>query len=188
MPVTAFASSPKDTDNLMGLVGGAPLVVKLLESTQGKGVVLAETPAAAQSVISAFRGLRADFLVQQFVAEAKGADIRCLVLDGRVVAAIRRRAAPGEFRSNLHQGGTAEPVRISRAERDAAIRAARAFRLGLAGVDMLRGVDGPKVLEVNSSPGFQGIETATGRNVAALLFDAIQQKVRPQPVRRRRPT
>lgn len=187
MPVTAFASSPKDTDNLMGLVGGAPLVVKLLESTQGKGVVLAETPAAAQSVISAFRGLRADFLVQAFVAEARGADIRCLVLDGRVVAAIRRRAAPGEFRANLHQGGTAEPVRITRAERDAAIRAARAFRLGLAGVDMLRGEDGPKVLEVNSSPGFQGIETATGRNLAAMLFDAIERKVRPQPVRRRGP-
>lgn len=185
MPATAFASSPKDTANLIGLVGGTPLVVKLLESTQGRGVVLAETQAAAQSVISAFRGLRADFLVQHFVAEAKGTDIRCLVLDGRVVAAMRRRAAAGEFRSNLHQGGTAEPVRINRAERETAIRAARAFRLGLAGVDLLRGQDGPKVLEVNSSPGFEGIEAATGKNIAAQLFDAIERRVRPAPARRR---
>ncbi len=186
MPTTAFASSPKDTDNLIGLVGGVPLVVKLLESTQGKGVVLAETPSAAQSLISAFRGLRADFLVQDFVAEAKGVDIRCFVLDGRVVAAMRRRGAPGEFRSNLHQGGTAEPVRISPAEREAAVRAAHAFRLGLAGVDLLRSADGPKVLEVNSSPGFQGIETATGKNLAGLLLDAIERKVRPLPARRSR--
>jgi ribosomal protein S6--L-glutamate ligase len=186
MPTTAFASSPKDTDNLIGLVGGAPLVVKLLESTQGKGVVLAETPSAAQSLISAFRGLRADFLVQDFVAEAKGVDIRCFVIDGKVVAAMRRRGAPGEFRSNLHQGGTAEPVRISPAEREAAVRAAHAFRLGLAGVDLLRSADGPKVLEVNSSPGFQGIETATGKNLAGMLLDAIERKVRPLPARRSR--
>jgi ribosomal protein S6--L-glutamate ligase len=186
MPATAFASSPKDTDNLIALAGGAPLVVKLLESAQGKGVVLAETPAAAQSVISAFRGLRADFLVQQFVAEARGEDVRCLVLDGRVVAAMRRRAAPGEFRSNLHQGGTAEPVRISRAERETAIRAARAFRLGLCGVDMLRTAAGPKVLEVNSSPGFEGIEAATRKNIAGLLVDVLERAVRPAPARRRR--
>lgn len=186
MPVTAFASSPKDTANLIALAGGAPLVVKLLESTQGKGVVLAETVAAAQSVISAFRGLKADFLVQDFVAEAKGADIRCFVVDGKVVATIRRRAAEGEFRSNLHQGGTAEAVRISREERETAIRAARAFRLHLAGVDMLRAADGPKVLEVNSSPGFEGIERATGKNLAALVFEAIEAKVRPSPARRRK--
>lgn len=185
MPATAFASSPKDTENLIALAGGVPLVVKLLESTQGKGVVLAETPAAAASVISAFRGLRADFLVQRFVAEAKGCDIRCLVIDGRVVAAMRRRAAPGEFRSNVHQGGSAEAVRITREEREIAIRAARAFRLGLAGVDMLRAGDGPKVLEVNSSPGFQGIEGATGKNIAGALFDAIERHVRPTPARRR---
>lgn len=184
MPATAFASHPQDTENLIALAGGVPLVVKLLESTQGKGVVLAETPAAAASVISAFRGLKADFLVQRFVAEAKGCDIRCLVIDGRVVAAMRRRAAPGEFRSNLHQGGSAEPVRITREERETAIRAARAFRLGLAGVDLLRAADGPKVLEVNSSPGFQGIETATGRNIAAALFDAVERHVRPTPARR----
>ncbi|MFD1911920.1 30S ribosomal protein S6--L-glutamate ligase [Halodurantibacterium flavum] len=187
MPATAFASSPKDTDNLIALAGNAPLVVKLLESTQGKGVVLAETKKAAQSVISAFRGLRANFLVQHFVKEAAGEDIRCLVIGGRVVAAMRRRAAEGEFRSNLHQGGSAEPVRITRAERDTAIRAARAFRLNLAGVDLLRSSEGPKVLEVNSSPGFEGIETASGRNIAAALFDEIEKRVRPTPVRRKIP-
>ncbi len=186
MPATAFAASPKDTDNLIALGGGVPLVVKLLESAQGKGVVLTETPAAAQSVISAFRGLKANFLVQEFVAEAKGEDIRCLVIDGRVVAAMRRRAAPGEFRSNLHQGGSAEPVRITKAERDTAIRAARAFRLGLCGVDLLRTASGPKVLEVNSSPGFEGIEAASRKNVAAALFDAIERAVRPTPARRRK--
>ena len=185
MPATAFASSPEDTGNLIALAGGVPLVVKLLESTQGRGVVLAETPAAAASVISAFRGLRADFLVQKFIAEAKGSDIRCLVIDGRVVASMRRRAAPGEFRSNLHQGGSAEPVRITREEREIALRAARAFRLGLAGVDILRADDGPKVLEVNSSPGFQGLERATGKNIAGALFDAIERHVRPAPARRK---
>jgi ribosomal protein S6--L-glutamate ligase len=186
MPATAFASSPKDTENLIALAGGVPLVVKLLESTQGKGVVLAETPAAAASVISAFRGLKADFLVQRFVAEAKGADIRCLVIDGRVVAAMRRQAAAGEFRSNLHQGGSAGAVRITPAERDIALRAARAFRLGLAGVDLLRAGDGPKVLEVNSSPGFRGIEAASGRDVGAALWDAIERQMRPTPARRMR--
>ncbi len=185
MPATAFASSPKDTANLIALAGGVPLVVKLLESSQGRGVVLAETPAAAASVISAFRGLRADFLVQRFVAEAGGADIRCLVIDGRVAAAMRRRAATGEFRSNVHQGGSAEAVRITPAEREVAVRAARAFRLGLAGVDMLRAADGPKVLEVNSSPGLRAIEAASGRNVAGALFDAIERHVRPAPARRR---
>ncbi len=188
MPATAFASSPKDTDNLMALVGNAPLVVKLLESSQGKGVVLAETKKAAQSVISAFRGLKANFLVQHFVKEAAGEDIRCLVVGGRVVAAMRRVAAPGEFRSNLHQGGKAEKVRISKAERDMAVRAARAFGLNLAGVDLLRATDGPKVLEVNSSPGFEGIEGASGRNVAAHLFDDIERHARPTiPRRRARP-
>ena len=179
MPATAFAASPKDTENLIALVGSAPLVVKLLESSQGKGVVLAETDKAAQSVISAFRGLKANFLVQHFVGEAGGEDIRCLVVAGRVVAAMRRIAATGEFRSNLHQGGTATPVRISRAERDMAIRAARAFGLGFAGVDLLRAADGPKVLEVNSSPGLEGIEGTSGQNVAAYLFDAIERHARP---------
>ena len=187
MPTTAFANSPKDTDNLIGLVGKAPLIVKLLESTQGKGVVLAETQKAAQSVISAFRGLRANFLVQHFVKEAAGEDVRCLVVSGRVVASMRRVAAAGEFRSNLHQGGSAEAVRIDKAERETAIRAARAFGLGMAGVDLLRSSDGPKVLEVNSSPGLEGIEKATGKNVAALIFEDIEKRVRPAPVRKPRP-
>ena len=185
MPATAFASSPKDTANLIDLVGNAPLVVKLLESTQGKGVVLAETRKAADSVISAFRGLKANFLVQHFVKEAAGEDIRCLVVGSRVVAAMRRVAEPGEFRSNLHQGGKAEKVGITREERDLAARAARAFGLHLVGVDLLRAADGPKVLEVNSSPGLEGIEGASGKNIAAILYDEIEKRVRPTVPRRK---
>lgn len=185
MPATAFAASPKDTGNLIGLVGSTPLIVKLLESTQGKGVVLAETRKAAESVISAFRGLKANFLVQHFVKEAAGEDIRCLVVGGRVVAAMKRSAAEGDFRSNLHLGGQAVPVRITKEERDTAARAARAFRLNLAGVDLLRSDTGPKVLEVNSSPGLEGIETTTGKNVAGVLYDEIEKRVRPAPARRR---
>jgi len=187
MPSTAFANSPKDTDNLIGLVGNAPIIVKLLESTQGKGVVLAETRKAAQSVIDAFRGLKANFLVQHFVKEAAGEDIRCFVLGGKVVASMRRVSAGDDFRSNLHRGGTAEPVRITAAERSAAAKAARAFGLGLAGVDLLRSKEGPNVLEVNSSPGFEGIEKASRRNLAGLLFDHVEQKVRPAPLRKRVP-
>ncbi|MFV0244401.1 MAG: 30S ribosomal protein S6--L-glutamate ligase [Qingshengfaniella sp.] len=185
MPATAFAASPKDTGNLIGLVGTAPLIVKLLESTQGKGVVLAETRKAAESVIDAFRGLKANFLVQQFVREANGEDVRCLVIGGKVVAAMKRVAAEGEFRSNLHQGGSAVAVRISREERSAAVRAARAFGLGLAGVDLLRSNTGPKVLEVNSSPGFEGIEKASGKDIVGLLYEDIEKNLRPAPARRR---
>ncbi|MCA0869711.1 30S ribosomal protein S6--L-glutamate ligase [Seohaeicola saemankumensis] len=187
MPSTAFAASPKDTANLIGLVGNAPLIVKLLESTQGKGVVLAETKKAAESVISAFRGLKANFLVQHFVKEAAGEDIRCLVIGGKVVAAMKRTGADGDFRSNLHQGGSATVTRISREERDIATRAARAFGLNMAGVDLLRSDEGPKVLEVNSSPGFEGIERASGKDVVAKLYDEIELKVRPTPARRRKP-
>ncbi len=186
MPETAFAASPKDTDSLMSLVGTAPLIVKLLESTQGKGVVLAETKKAASSVIDAFRGLKANFLVQDFVKEAAGEDIRCLVVGGRVVAAMKRTGAEGDFRSNLHRGGSAKVVRISKAEREAAVRAAKAFRLNLAGVDLLRSENGPKVLEVNSSPGLEGIETATKKNIAERLYEHIEAQVRPAPVRKRR--
>ncbi|HBS50419.1 MAG TPA: 30S ribosomal protein S6--L-glutamate ligase [Rhodobacteraceae bacterium] len=186
MPATAFAASPKDTTNLIGLVGSAPLIVKLLESTQGKGVVLAETKKAAESVISAFRGLKANFLVQQFVKEAAGEDIRCLVIGHKVVAAIKRTGAEGEFRSNLHQGGTAKVTRITRAEREVALRSARAFGLNMAGVDLLRSESGPKVLEVNSSPGFEGVETATNKDIVGRLYDEIEQKVRPAPARRRK--
>lgn len=186
MPSTAFAASPKDTGNLIGLVGSAPLIVKLLESTQGKGVVLAETRKAAESVISAFRGLKANFLVQHFVKESAGVDIRCLVIGSRVVAAIKRTGADGDFRSNLHQGGSAKPVRISKTERDTALRAARAFGLNMAGVDLLRSDDGPKVLEVNSSPGFEGVEKATGKDIVSRLYDEIEHNVRPKPAPRRR--
>tara|TARA_R110002049_G_scaffold10127_1_gene50186 strand:+ start:150618 stop:152000 length:1383 start_codon:yes stop_codon:yes gene_type:complete len=186
MPTTAFAASPKDTSNLMALVGTAPLIVKLLESTQGKGVVLAETKKAAESVIDAFRGLRANFLVQDFVKEAAGEDIRCLVIAGKVVAAMKRTGAEGDFRSNLHRGGSAQVVRISKAERDTAVRAARAFGLNMSGVDLLRSSDGPKVLEVNSSPGFEGIEKATGKDIVGKLYDEIEARVKPQPARRRK--
>ncbi|MDW4496732.1 30S ribosomal protein S6--L-glutamate ligase [Sulfitobacter sp. D35] len=186
MPVTAIAASPKDTSNLMQLVGTAPVIVKLLESTQGKGVVLAETRKAAESVVDAFRGLKANFLVQQFVREAAGEDIRCLVIGGKVVASMKRTGADGDFRSNLHRGGTATTVRISKIERETAVRAARAFGLGLAGVDLLRASDGPKVLEVNSSPGFEGIEKATTRDIVGKLYDEVEARAKPRPARRRR--
>jgi ribosomal protein S6--L-glutamate ligase len=186
MPSTAFAASPKDTSNLMALVGTAPVIVKLLESTQGKGVVLAETKKAAESVIDAFRGLKANFLVQDFVKEAAGEDIRCLVIAGKVVASMKRTGAEGDFRSNLHRGGSAKVVRITKQERDTAVRAARAFGLGKAGVDLLRSSTGPKVLEVNSSPGFEGIETATGKDIVGKLYDEIELRVKPQPLRKRR--
>lgn len=186
MPTTAFAASPKDTDNLIALAGSAPLIVKLLESTQGRGVVLAETKKAAQSVISAFRGLKANFLVQHFVKEAAGVDIRCVVIDGKVVAAIKRSSSGGDFRSNLHLGGQATKVRISKEERDTAVRSAKAFGLRMAGVDLLRAEDGPKVLEVNSSPGFEGAETTTDKNIAGAILDMIEKRMRPAPARKGR--
>ncbi|MDC0737369.1 30S ribosomal protein S6--L-glutamate ligase [Cognatishimia sp. SS12] len=186
MPATAFAASPKDTQNLIGIAGGAPLIVKLLESTQGKGVVLAETPKAAESVITAFRGLKANFLVQQFVKEAAGEDIRCLVVGGKVVAAMKRSGSEGDFRSNLHLGGSATAVKISKEERTTALKAARAFGLTVAGVDLLRSSSGPKVLEVNSSPGLEGIEKISGKDIAALIFNEVEANARPAPQRRRK--
>ena len=188
MPNTAFAASPRDTGNIIGLVGTAPLIVKLLESTQGKGVVLAETKKAAESVIDAFRGLKANFLVQDFVKEAAGEDIRCLVIGGKVVASMKRTGADGDFRSNLHRGGSAKSVKISKIERETAIRAAKVFDLNKAGVDLLRSSAGPKVLEVNSSPGFEGIETSTGKNIVGALYEMIEARVRPTPIRRRKST
>ena len=188
MPNTAFAASPRDTGNIIALVGTAPLIVKLLESTQGKGVVLAETKKAAESVIDAFRGLKANFLVQDFVKEAAGEDIRCLVIGGKVVASMKRTGADGDFRSNLHRGGSAESVRITKQERDTALRAAKCFDLNMAGVDLLRSESGPKVLEVNSSPGFEGIETSTGKNIVAKVYEQIESHVRPMPIRRRKAT
>ncbi|WP_031551451.1 30S ribosomal protein S6--L-glutamate ligase [Parvularcula oceani] len=186
MPTTAFASSPKDTKDLIELIGTPPIIVKLLESSQGKGVVLAETKKAAESVVSAFRGLRADFLVQEFIKESGGEDVRCLVVGGRVVAAMKRTAAPGEFRSNLHQGGSAVRERISKAEREAAVAAAKAMGLGLAGVDLLRSESGPKVLEVNSSPGLEGIERSSGKDVSGMVFDMIEKRTASLVRRRRR--
>ncbi|MCK0171846.1 30S ribosomal protein S6--L-glutamate ligase [Aliiroseovarius sp. S1123] len=186
MPDTAFARSPKDSKNLINLVGDAPVILKLLESAQGKGVVLAETRKAAESVISAFRGLKADFLVQHFVKEAAGEDIRCIVLGGKVVAAMRRQGPPGEFRSNLHQGGSAQKVRITKQERETALKAARAMGLEFAGVDLLRSEGGPKVLEVNSSPGLEGIELTTGKDIASLVVEHIEKKVAPKLPRTKR--
>ncbi|GGY52125.1 30S ribosomal protein S6--L-glutamate ligase [Parvularcula lutaonensis] len=186
MPTTAFASSPQDNEALIKLIGQPPIILKLLESTQGKGVVLAETKKAAESVISAFRNLNADFLVQEFVKEANGEDIRCLVVGNKVVAAMKRSAAPGEFRSNLHQGGSAVSVRITKQEREVALRAARALGLGFAGVDLLRSENGPKVLEVNSSPGLEGIEKSSKKDVADLVFQHIEKRAASTVKRRRK--
>jgi ribosomal protein S6--L-glutamate ligase len=180
MPVTAFAKSTQQTEGLIDIVGGAPLVVKLLESTQGRGVVLAETKKAAESVIGAFRGLQANFLVQEFIKEAAGTDIRLLVIGGKVVASMMRRAEEGEFRSNLHRGGEALPVKITKAERAIAVKAAKAIGLNVAGVDLLRSENGPKILEINSSPGIQGVERATGIDVASHMIEYIEKNVRPR--------
>lgn len=175
LPVTGFAHSTKDIDGLINIVGGAPLVVKLLEGTQGIGVVLAETKKAAESVIAAFRELDANILVQEFVAEAGGSDIRAFVVGGRVVAAMRRQGAPGEFRSNLHRGGTATVVKLTPEERSTAVRAAKAMGLNVAGVDLLRSRHGPLVIEVNSSPGLEGIEKATGVDVAGSIIEFLER-------------
>ncbi len=179
MPLTAFANSPKDTKDLISLVGGAPVILKLLQSSQGKGVVLADSRKAAESLVDAFRGLDAHFLLQEFVAEAAGRDTRCFVIGNKVVAAIQRQAAEGEFRSNLHRGGTAQQVRLTREERAVARRAAQTIGLNVAGVDILRTSEGPKVLEVNSSPGLEGIEGSTGKDIAAQIIQHLEGKVRP---------
>ncbi len=179
MPVTAFAHSPKDTKDLIGLVDGAPVVLKLLTSTQGRGVVLAETRKAAESLVDAFRGLDANFLVQEFVAEAAGADVRAFVIGNKVVGAMKRQAQKGEFRSNLHRGGTASNIRLTPQEREIARDAAKVLGLNVAGVDLLQTKDGPKVLEVNSSPGLEGIEKATGKDIAGLIIEHLEREVRP---------
>ncbi len=176
MPVTAFASSPHDTDDLIAMVGGPPLVVKLLYSTQGKGVVLAENRKQAQSVIDAFRNADANFLVQQFIADAAGQDIRCIVLDGKVIATMRRQAPLDDFRANLHKGGTAHGVKITAEERRMAVKAAKIMGLKFAGVDLLRSEEGPLVLEVNSSPGLGGIEKTTGVDIAGHVMDFIESR------------
>lgn len=177
LPITGFADSPDDTSDVIAMVGGAPLVVKLVEGTQGIGVVLAETRQAAESVIDAFRGLRAQFLVQEYIAEAGGSDVRCLVVGNQVVAAIERQAKPGDFRSNLHRGGSARPISITPAERNIAIRAASTLGLHIAGIDILRAQRGPLVMEVNASPGLEGVETASKVDIAAKMIAWIEQLV-----------
>ena len=175
MPVTGFANKPDDVKDLIKMVGGAPLVIKLLEGTQGIGVVLAETAKAAESVIEAFMGVKADILVQEYIKEAGGADIRCFVVGGKVVAAMKRQAAAGEFRSNLHRGGNASLIKITPEERSTAVRAARVMGLNVAGVDLLRSNHGPVIMEVNSSPGLEGIEEATGKDVASLIISFMEK-------------
>ena len=175
MPVTGFAHDVHNTRQLIQLVGGAPVVVKLLEGTQGRGVVLAETVKAAESVIDAFIELKADFLVQEFIKEAGGSDVRCFVIGNRVVAAMERHSAPGEFRSNLHRGGSATLTKLTSLERRTAIKAAQTMGLNVAGVDILRSARGPLVMEVNSSPGLRGIEEATGVNVAGKIIRFVEE-------------
>jgi len=175
LPVTGFAHYTKDSDDLIKMVGGTPLVVKLLEGTQGIGVVLVETRKAAESVIEAFRGLDANILVQQYIKEAGGADLRCFIVGNKVVAAMKRQAQEGEFRSNLHRGGTASVVKITPQERATAVRAAKVVGLNVAGVDLLRSSEGPVVMEVNSSPGLQGIEATTGKDVAGMIIEFIEK-------------
>jgi ribosomal protein S6--L-glutamate ligase len=183
LPVTAFAHSPDDTADIIKLVRGAPVIIKLIEGAQGKGVVLADTDKAASSVIGAFRDLDAYFLVQEFIEEAKGSDIRCFVVGGQVVAAMKRKAAPGEFRSNLHRGGSASIVKLTRQEIRTAQRAARILGLNVAGVDIVRTGNGPAVLEVNSSPGLEGIEATTGVDIAGRIIEFIEQHAKPNRTR-----
>ncbi len=175
IPATSFANSPDDVEGLIREVGGAPLVIKLLEGTQGIGVVLAETKKAAESVIQAFMGLKTNILAQEYIKEAGGSDIRCFVVGNKVIAAMKRQAPEGEFRSNLHRGGTASVVKLSPQERATAVRSAKIMGLNVAGVDILRSERGPLVMEVNASPGIRGIEEATGIDVAGLILEFIER-------------
>jgi ribosomal protein S6--L-glutamate ligase len=177
MPITGFANKPHDIPDLINMVGGTPLVIKLLEGTQGIGVVLAETRKAAESVIEAFLGLKANIMVQEFIKEANGSDIRCFVVGDKVVAAMRRQGPEGDFRSNLHLGGSAEKIKITPEERKTAVAAVKAMGLVVAGVDILRSSRGPLVLEVNSAPGIEGIEQATGIKVAEPIVEHIEKMV-----------
>ncbi len=177
LPTTSFAHSIQDVNGLLDVVGGTPVVIKLLEGTQGLGVVLAETKKAAESVIGAFRQLDANILVQEFIKEAGGADIRAFVVGGKVIAAMRRQGAPGDFRSNLHRGGSAEVIKLTPSERSTAVRAVKAMGLNVAGVDLLQSEEGPMVLEVNSSPGLEGIEEASGVDIADQIIENIEDNV-----------
>jgi ribosomal protein S6--L-glutamate ligase len=185
LPVTVFAHKTSNADEIVRLAGGAPVVIKLLEGTQGIGVVLGETPKAAASIIEAFGGVNTNILVQEYVAEAKGEDLRCIVIGDRVVASMVRKGREGDFRSNLHRGGSAKAARITPQERATAIGAARAMGLNVCGVDMLRSNHGPVVMEVNSSPGLEGIETATGVDVAGKIIEFIEKNAQPGKTRTR---
>lgn len=175
MPITGYAHAADATDELIDFVGGAPLIVKLMESTHGQGIVLAETDKAAEGVINAFRGLNANFLVQEYIKEANGSDIRCFVVGDRVVASMQRTAKEGDFRSNLHRGGTAAAIKLQSEERTLAVKAAKVMGLDVAGVDIIRSAHGPLVLEVNSSPGLQGIERVTSKDVAGKIIEYIEK-------------
>jgi ribosomal protein S6--L-glutamate ligase len=175
LPVTVYANKPDDVKDMIEMVGGAPLVVKLLEGTQGIGVVLAESQKAAESIIEGFMGVKANILVQEYIKESKGADIRCFVVGGKVVASMKRQGPEGEFRSNIHRGGTASTIRITPEERSTAVRAAKIMGLNVAGVDLLRSNHGPVVMEVNSSPGLQGIEETTGKDIAGMIIEYIEK-------------
>ena len=179
LPMTGIANSLSDIDDLIETVGGPPLIIKLIEGTQGVGVVLAETKQAAESVIQTLMGLNANIIVKEFIKESEGSDIRCLVVGGKVVASMKRQAQAGEFRSNIHRGGSAEPVKITKAERETAIQAAATMGLHLAGVDLLRSNRGPLVMEVNSSPGLEGIETATKKDIASIIIEHIEKHAKP---------
>ncbi len=179
MPITGFAPSAESVHDLIKLVGGPPLIIKLLEGTQGVGVVMAETIKAAESVVQALAGLNANIILQEFIKESKGEDIRCFVVGDKVVAAMRRKAAPGEFRANVHRGGCAQVIDVTEEERSIAIHAAKVMGLKMAGVDILRSNRGPLVLEVNSSPGLEGIEGATGIDIADLIIHYIERKAKP---------
>jgi len=185
MPLTSFAQSPDNTEDLIRMVGGAPLVIKLLEGTQGKGVVLADSHQSAVSIINAFKEMRANILVQEFIQESRGTDIRCLVIDGKVVAAMKRQAKEGEFRANVHQGGTALKVKLTPKERSIAIAAAKTMGLKVAGVDLLRSNNGPLVLEINSSPGLEGIETTTQIDIAGKIIKYIENNAKPTSMNKR---
>jgi ribosomal protein S6--L-glutamate ligase len=183
LPVTGFAHSPDDIPDLIEMVNGAPLVIKVLEGTQGIGVVMCETATAAESVIEAFMGLKQNIMVQEYIKEAGGADIRCFVVGDKVIAAMKRQAKPGEFRSNLHRGGTASLIKITPEERMTALRAAKVMGLAVAGVDILRSNHGPLVMEVNSSPGLEGIETTTNKNVAGIIIEHLEKNGGPNMTR-----
>jgi len=183
IPKTVFANHPKEIDMLIQQVGGTPLIIKLLEGTQGIGVVLAETKKAAKSVIEAFYGLKENILIQEFIAEAGGADIRAFVVNGKVIGAMKRQGVEGDFRSNIHRGGSATTVKLSKAEKEMALKATKAMGLSVAGVDMLQSSRGPLVLEVNSSPGLEGIEKATGVDIAGKVIDYLIEKTAKKPTK-----